>query len=225
MTFESVRRFGKRVSKISMSRTPFGHKKHDKKKAKSAAMNKSVATLIEQAGSDYAKGETDMAIYRLTRVLSSMEKHSALPTTHPPTHIVQPKDFQQASRKAPPAEPEKRIRKLLLHNELDYDYDPWFSQPYTELPTVLKLAKSHGTVIKSGRRVPIASNEHATGMDNTMTDANSQLFEFSDMIERSFNMLSIGESVVGLDEDTTRFEDRAFLRSPGPESIWSKTYY
>ncbi|SCU99956.1 LAME_0G06612g1_1 [Lachancea meyersii CBS 8951] len=261
MTFESVRRFGKRVSKLSRYRTSLGHKKRTKNKDYAPATNKSVISLIEQAGSDYAKGETDLAIYRLARVLSSMERectslesHVATSPVPPPAGVGQPfrnpfvtpaQDHDTTplpvGRKPPP-------RRLLLRDELAYCSElQGLSPTHTGLPTVFELAQSQGTVlVDDSTRVAVCAQDtlplqplyplhpplqlqtpqspHNDDSNATLRNVDSQVFEFSDLVERSFNLLTIDESITALDDDTARFEDRVFfLNNSGPETVWSKT--
>lgn len=204
MTLEGVKKFGRRVSRLSglnNTHRSFVQRKRDHEIPVSQPANRAVASLIELAGADYAKGETDMAIYRLTRVLSTIEReHDA---TRP-----------SALNDPPSAGPEAGtpLRKLLLRNELKYDYIPWRPQPYEELPAPMSAAESHCTTIHRDKHV----HENC---ELTIRDLDSQVFEFSDMIERSFNLLTIGGEI--LEDDTTRFDELVPSDSPKLETVWT----
>ncbi|SCU96525.1 LAFA_0G06766g1_1 [Lachancea sp. 'fantastica'] len=238
MAFEGVKRFGQRVSKLSRCHNALGDKKRSRKKGEVSESNKNVMGLIEQAGSDYAKGETDLAIYRLTRVLSSMEREcSSLEETQAATHIVSPPvKFDGAGKNhafiAPRPDPttKRSSRKLLHQDEIAYCNALQCSPPLCiGVPTIHEPAQSHGTVIEDYEiNIPKAIAPNSAAHDDksifTLRDVKTEVSEFSGLIERSFNLLTIGDSVAALDDDTTRFEDRVlFLNSPGTETVWSKS--
>ncbi|CEP64558.1 uncharacterized protein LALA0_S12e01662g [Lachancea lanzarotensis] len=244
MAFEGVRRFGQRVSKLSRYHNSLGSKKRSKKKGDACETNKTVMGLIEQAGSDYAKGETDLAIYRLTQVLSNMEREcTSLEENQAAACFVSPPVKLDRSEKPCEVAPQqedhhtrkKLNRKLLLRDEIAYRnalQRPPSLPPCTELPPLPEPAQSHGTVIEECRIhypkvvVPVPARMVSVRYNDgvsTLRNVETEVTEFSDLIERSFNTLTIGDSVAALDDDTTRFEDRVlFPNSTGNETVWSK---
>ncbi|CUS22183.1 LAQU0S04e10110g1_1 [Lachancea quebecensis] len=210
MAFERVRKLRKRVSEISVlkrgSRVAV-QKRPARDGCNRQPLNYSVANLIEQAGSDYAKGETDMAIYRLTRVLSKIEKEAA-ESTGPSLILPGASEIQE-----PP------FRMLLLRNEVDFaSYaEPWCERPHEELAPITDVDYSQGT---------IASNEVSVqdDLNYTIRDADSQVFEFSDMVERSFNLLTISGGI--LEDEATRLDEEApNSTSADPEAPWKEDGY
>ncbi|SCU98157.1 LADA_0H10946g1_1 [Lachancea dasiensis] len=252
MTLEGVRRFGRRVSKqMSINRAPFEYKRRGNKKKQPMAARRAVYDLLEQAEADYAKGETDMAIYRLTRILSSWEKENTepfepLPTQEAPktfslgdsmktlpdipVRIIGPRASSNIGMSTEPGTvasgPQSRVRKLLVRSNLNFSIAP---QGYDVLSRRLERANPHCTSYNHVRNMETANTQNTDGvhcdssLDNTALNVDPQVFEFSDMVERSFNLLSISDSIAILEDDTTRFEGRDYSHSPASETILSKS--
>ncbi|CAR24081.1 KLTH0F07238p [Lachancea thermotolerans CBS 6340] len=214
MAFERVRKLRKRVSEISVLKRG-ARAAVQKKPARDGysrqSLNYSVANLIEQAGSDYAKGETDMAIYRLTRVLSEIEKEAA-ESSGPSLIPLGVSEIQ-----------ERPFRHLLLRNEEDFvGYSgPWYEhpckQPCEEPVPMTDADYSQGTIASCDVGVQ-------DDLNYTIRDADSQVFEFSDMVERSFNLLTISGGI--LEDEATRLdEDAPNSTSADPEAPWKEDGY
>ncbi|SCV02825.1 LAMI_0H03290g1_1 [Lachancea mirantina] len=205
MAFEGMKRIGRQVSKFKIGKRPGNTATEKKKREKTRipTINPAVATLLEQASSDWSHGETDLAIYRLTRVLSTMDKTRGQNTT-----FCLDDDERGRSNDGPDG---SNIH--LTRMEQDEECDIW------SLPD--KQNVRHLRVTNSDIEEPSGSHFYAYKEGkSSSTDTVTQLADFSHLVDQSFNMTVVN----GLEsEDFSYCDGHVFrCRSPGIETLWSK---